>query len=128
MFGREFPPHILGGLGTASYAPTKGMYNNGDRKSPSVIPKPQGDEGRRGFAIIIGANCTPVAWRDVNRDYVEGRIGKVMDPQPYFDLATISTPISNYMRLNDPGMHRIPPADTQTTSSRKSTITRLWPE
>ena len=25
MFGWEFPPHILGGLGTASYGLTKGM-------------------------------------------------------------------------------------------------------
>lgn len=25
MFGWEFPPHILGGLGTASYGLTRGM-------------------------------------------------------------------------------------------------------
>ena len=25
MFGWEFPPHILGGLGTASYGLTKGL-------------------------------------------------------------------------------------------------------
>ena len=25
MFGWEFPPHILGGLGTASYGITKGL-------------------------------------------------------------------------------------------------------
>jgi len=25
MYGWEFPPHILGGLGTASYGLTKGM-------------------------------------------------------------------------------------------------------
>ena len=28
MFGWEFPPHILGGLGTASYGLTKGITNN----------------------------------------------------------------------------------------------------
>ena len=30
MFGWEFPPHILGGLGTASYGLTKGMWECGD--------------------------------------------------------------------------------------------------
>ncbi len=102
MFGWEFPPHILGGLGTASYGLTKGMYNNGDMEISFVIPKPQGDE-EKGFANIIGANCTPVAWRDVNRDYVEGRIGKVMDPQLYFDLRDYIYADFNYMRLNDLG-------------------------
>ena len=30
MFGWEFPPHILGGLGTASYGLTKGLAENGN--------------------------------------------------------------------------------------------------
>ena len=102
MFGWEFPPHILGGLGTASYGLTKGMHNNGDMEISFVIPKPWGDE-EKGFANIIGANCTPVAWRDVNRDYVEGRIGKVMDPQLYYDLRDHIYADFNYMRLNDLG-------------------------
>lgn len=102
MFGWEFPPHILGGLGTASYGLTKGMFNNGDMEITFVIPRPWGDE-EKGFANIIGANCTPVAWRDVNRDYVEGRIGKVMDPQLYFDLRDHIYADFNYMRLNDLG-------------------------
>ena len=102
MFGWVFPPHILGGLGSACYGLTKGMYNNGDMEISFVIPKPQGDE-EKGFANIIGANCTPVAWRDVNRDYVEGRIGKVMDPQLYFDLRDHIYADFNYMRLNDLG-------------------------
>ena len=77
MFGWEFPPHILGGLGTASYGLTKGMHANGDMEISFVIPKPWGDE-EKGFANIIGACNTPVAWRDVNWDYVQGRIGNVM--------------------------------------------------
>ena len=85
MFGWEFPPHILGGLGTASYGLTKGMHNCGNMDITFVIPKPYGDE-EKGFANIIGANCTPVAWRDVDRDYVANRIGKVMDPELYFNL------------------------------------------
>jgi glycosyltransferase, group 1 family len=102
MFGWEFPPHILGGLGTASYGLTKGMHNNGDMEITFVIPKPWGDE-EKGFANIIGANCTPVAWRDVNWDYVAGRIGKVMDPRLYYDLRDHIYADFNYMRLNDLG-------------------------
>lgn len=102
MFGWEFPPHILGGLGTASYGLTKGMHNNGDMEITFVIPKPWGDE-EKGFANIVGANCTPIAWRDVNYDYVESRIGKLMSPQLYFDLRAHIYADFNYMRLNDLG-------------------------
>ena len=102
MFGWEFPPHILGGLGTASYGLTKGMHNNGDMEISFVIPKPWGDE-EKGFANIIGANCTPVAWRDVRREDVEGRIGKVMNPAFYSDLRPHLYADFNYMRLNDLG-------------------------
>ena len=102
MFGWEFPPHILGGLGTASYGLTKGMFNNGDMDITFVIPKPYGDE-EKGFARIIGAGNTPVAWRDVSWDYVENRIGKVMDPQLYFDLRDHIYADFNYLKLNDLG-------------------------
>ena len=102
MFGWEFPPHILGGLGTASYGLTKGMHANGDMDITFVIPKPWGDE-ERGFANIIGTSNTPVAWRDVSWDYVNQRIGKVMDPQTYFDLRDHIYADFNYMKLNDLG-------------------------
>ncbi|MDE6769381.1 MAG: glycosyltransferase family 4 protein [Muribaculaceae bacterium] len=102
MFGWEFPPHILGGLGTASYGLTKGMHANGDMDITFVIPKPWGDE-EKDFATIIGASNTPIAWRDVSWDYVENRIGKVMNPQMYFDLRDHIYADFNYMRLNDLG-------------------------
>ena len=102
MFGWEFPPHILGGLGTASYGLTKGMAQNGDMDITFVIPKPWGDEPKD-FAKIIGANCTPVAWRDVNWDYVESRIGNVMNPQTYYDLRDHIYSDFNYMHTNDLG-------------------------
>ena len=102
MFGWEFPPHILGGLGTASYGLTKGMHNCGNMDITFVIPKPYGDE-EKGFANIIGANSTPVAWRDVDYDYVANRLGKVMDPQLYFQLRDHIYADFNYMRLNDLG-------------------------
>ncbi|MDE5878291.1 MAG: glycosyltransferase family 4 protein [Muribaculaceae bacterium] len=102
MFGWEFPPHILGGLGTASYGLTKGMHANGDMDITFVIPKPWGDE-EKGFAQIIGACNTPVAWRDVNWDFVEQRIGKYMSPQLYYDLRDHIYADFNYMHLNDLG-------------------------
>ena len=102
MFGWEFPPHILGGLGTASYGLTKGMYDNGDMDITFVIPKPWGDE-ERSFARIVGANSVPVAWRDVSWDYVQSRIGNVMDPQLYFDLRDHIYADFNYMGTNDLG-------------------------
>ena len=102
MFGWEFPPHILGGLGTASYGLTKGMWQCGDMDITFVIPKPHGDEDKS-FAKIIGASQVPVAWRDVNREYVDYRIGKLMDPDEYFRLRSNIYADFNYMRTNDLG-------------------------
>ncbi|MDE6464342.1 MAG: glycosyltransferase family 4 protein [Muribaculaceae bacterium] len=102
MFGWEFPPHILGGLGTASYGLTRGMWECGDMDITFVIPKPFGDEDRS-FARIIGTSQVPVAWRDVSREYVESRIGKLMDPDLYFRLRDHIYADFNYMRTNDLG-------------------------
>ena len=44
MFGWEFPPHILGGLGTASYGLTHGLAQQEDMEITFCIPKPWGDE------------------------------------------------------------------------------------
>jgi glycogen synthase len=83
MFGWEFPPHILGGLGTASYGLTKGLSLQPDMEITFVIPKPWGDEDQS-FLHIIGADHVPVVWKDVNWDYVNGRIGKFMSPDDYY--------------------------------------------
>src|SRR5574344_1817942 len=102
MFGWEFPPHILGGLGTASYGLTKGMAQQEDMEITFCIPKPWGDEDRS-FLNIIGMNSVPIAYRDVDWDYVNYRIGKYMDPQLYFDLRNNIYADFNYMHLNDLG-------------------------
>ncbi|HOG36220.1 MAG TPA: glycosyltransferase [Paludibacteraceae bacterium] len=83
MFGWEFPPHILGGLGTASYGLTKGMSLQPDMEITFVIPKPWGDEDQS-FLRIIGANQIPVVWKDVNWDHVNSRIGNFMSPDDYY--------------------------------------------
>lgn len=102
MFGWEFPPHILGGLGTASYGLTKGMVECGDMDITFVIPKPWGDEDKS-FAKIVGANCTPVVWKDVTYQYVEKRIGYYTDPQTYFDMRNHIYADFSYMHTNDLG-------------------------
>ena len=55
MFGWEFPPHILGGLGTASYGLTKGLAQQPDMEITFCLPKPWGDEDQS-FMKIIGMN------------------------------------------------------------------------
>ena len=102
MFGWEFPPHILGGLGTASYGLAEGIHAQGDVDIDFVLPKPFGDEPKQ-FARIIGADCPPVAWRDVSREYVESRIGNIMSPDLYFELRNNIYADFNYKRLNDLG-------------------------
>ena len=62
MFGWEFPPHILGGLGTASYGLTRGMAEQPDMQITFVLPRPWGDEDQS-FLRIIGANSVPVPGR-----------------------------------------------------------------
>ena len=102
MFGWEFPPHILGGLGTASYGLTKGMSQQEDMEITFCIPKPWGDEDQS-FLRIIGMNSTPIVWRDVDWEYVKGRVGSYMDPQLYFDLRDHIYADFNYLNANDLG-------------------------
>ena len=102
MFGWEFPPHILGGLGTASYGMTRGLSKQEGMDIVFCIPKPWGDEDQS-FVKLIGMNSTPVVWRDVSRDYVAERVGKYMDPQLYFDLRDHIYADFNYMHTNDLG-------------------------
>ena len=83
MFGWEFPPHILGGLGTASFGLTKGMSKQQDLEITFVIPKAQGDEDQS-FLRIFSASTVPVVWRDTNWEYVDSKIGKLVNPQQYF--------------------------------------------
>ncbi len=85
MFGWEFPPHILGGLGTASYGLTKGMSMQSDMEISFVIPKPHGDEDTS-FLKIIGACNVPVVWKENSWEHVNNRLGWIMHPDEYFWL------------------------------------------
>jgi glycosyltransferase involved in cell wall biosynthesis len=64
MFGWEFPPHISGGLGTASYGLTKGMTTLDDLEVIFVVPKSWGDEDQS-VVRLIGANKVPVSYKQI---------------------------------------------------------------
>jgi glycosyltransferase involved in cell wall biosynthesis len=51
MFGWEFPPHITGGLGTASFGLVKGLTKQGV-DIIFVVPKAYGDEVEEGFRLV----------------------------------------------------------------------------
>ena len=85
MFGWEFPPHILGGLGTASYGLTRGMAEQPDMQITFVIPKPWGDEDQS-FLKIIGACNVPVVWKENDWNYVNSRLAGRMSADEYFWL------------------------------------------
>lgn len=102
MFGWEFPPHILGGLGTASYGLTRGMALQPDMDITFVIPKPWGDEDQS-FLKIIGAGNTPIVWRDVDSNYVKNRLGEKMSPEEYYKLRDNIYADFSYRGVNDLG-------------------------
>ena len=102
MFGWEFPPHILGGLGTASFGLTRGMAMQPDMDITFCIPKPWGDEDQI-FLNIIGMCNVPIVWRDVQMDYVRERLGKFMDPQKYYDFRDHIYADFSYRYVNDLG-------------------------
>ncbi len=54
MFGWEFPPHIAGGLGTATYGLTRGLAKHGV-EIKMVVPKAYGDEDQR-FVRVVNAS------------------------------------------------------------------------
>ncbi|MDR2138215.1 MAG: glycosyltransferase [Tannerella sp.] len=85
MYGWEFPPHILGGLGTASFGLIRGLSMQQDMDITFVMPKPRGDEDHS-FLKIIGLCCTPVVWREVDRGFVAGRLPECMTVEKYYEL------------------------------------------
>ena len=125
MFGWEFPPHILGGLGTASYGLTKGMSQQDDLEITFCIPKPWGDEDQS-FLRIIGMNSTPVVWKNVGWDYVKGRVGSYMDPQLFYDLRDHIYADFNYLNTNDLGCIEFSGRDTEDGSV--GTRIRVYPD
>jgi len=96
MFGWEFPPHISGGLGTASYGLTKGMAAIDDMEVIFVVPKAWGDEDQS-IVRLIGANKVPVAYkqiyykgtrRPIEKIEVFSKIVPYTDPDDYWKIVS----------------------------------------
>jgi glycosyltransferase involved in cell wall biosynthesis len=113
MFGWEFPPHISGGLGTASYGLTKGMATLDDLEVLFVVPKAWGDEDQT-IVRLIGANKTRVAFREVyykgfrhpiEKIEVSSKIVPYVDPEDFWKIVR-SEVSGNYIhvRTNSNGM------------------------
>jgi glycosyltransferase involved in cell wall biosynthesis len=94
MFGWEFPPHISGGLGTASYGLTKGLSKIPGMKIRFVVPKAYGDEDQRNMEIL-GANGIELNKRVINYEsfleqieYLEvnSKLIPYNDPEEYENL------------------------------------------
>ena len=100
MFGWEYPPHVYGGLATANFGISQGLHAQGDVDITLCLPKPFGDEDRSA-AHIVAMNCVPIAWRDVDYDYVKSRVGNVMDPDYYYRFRDHIYADFNYMHVND---------------------------
>ena len=93
MFGWEFPPHISGGLGTASFGLTKGMSKIPGLQIRFVVPKAHGDEDKS-MMEIVGANDIEVSRKLINYEgflkeieYVEINSSLIpyTDPEEYMN-------------------------------------------
>jgi glycosyltransferase involved in cell wall biosynthesis len=113
MFGWEFPPHISGGLGTASYGLTKGMTTLDDLEVIFVVPKAWGDEDQS-VVRLIGANKVPVAFkkiyykgtrRAVEKIEVSSKIIPYTDPEHFWKV--VSEEVAGhklYIQTNNKGL------------------------
>jgi len=113
MFGWEFPPHISGGLGTASYGLTKGMSSLEDLNVIFVVPKAWGDEDPTRVRLI-GANKIPVAFkqvyykgfrRPIEKIEISSKINPYTDPEDFYKRVNSEVSGQNiFIQTNSKGM------------------------
>jgi len=113
MFGWEFPPHISGGLGTASYGLTKGMATMDDLEVIFVVPKVWGDEDQS-MVRLVGANKVPVAFKKIfykgTRTAIEkievySKIVPYIDPEDFWkQISSEVTGHRLFVQTNNSGM------------------------
>ena len=72
MFGWEFPPHIAGGLGTASYGMTRGLAKHGVEVI-FVVPKAYGDEDAR-FVKVVNASDVETLYGDSRQEDIWNKL------------------------------------------------------
>ncbi|MCQ2199332.1 MAG: glycosyltransferase family 4 protein [Paludibacteraceae bacterium] len=102
MLGWEFPPHVLGGLATASYGLIKGMSLQGDMDITLVLPKPWGDEDQS-FLKIVAANKVPIVWQDPDKNYLEQELEGRMSVEEYYHLRNCICEDNHYIGTNGIG-------------------------
>jgi len=113
MFGWEFPPHISGGLGTASYGLTKGMAAMDDMEVIFVIPKAWGDEDQS-MMRLIGANKVPVAYKQIfyqgarkpiEKIEISSKVVPYTDPEEFWKIVSSEVPEQRMIvQTNNKGM------------------------
>jgi len=95
MFGWEFPPHISGGLGTASYGLTKGLAQLDNIEVLFVVPKAYGDEDTSTVKKIIGASDisisrSKISFQDTEKTFekleVESNLLPYTTPEEFWKL------------------------------------------
>ncbi len=94
MFGWEFPPHITGGLGTASYGFVKGLLKQGADVT-FVVPKAYGDEDTA-INIVNASNIAIHITDEHFKEYqkklhyieINSRLVPYQTPDEYFRLLT----------------------------------------
>ena len=95
MFGWEFPPHITGGLGTASYGLVKGLLKQGADVT-FVVPKAYGDEDKS----IKLVNASDVRLNIYDRHFkeyqknlqyieIDSKLVPYQTPEEYFRLLNV---------------------------------------
>jgi len=86
MFGWEFPPHISGGLGTASFGLTKGLYENGV-DIIFVVPRAYGDEDQSALRIVNAS--------DVRLPFEDVKFREMLEKIEYLEIESSIIPYVN---------------------------------
>ena len=102
MFGWEYPPHVFGGLATANFGISEGLHVQGDIETILCLPHPFGDEDRT-FANIVAMNHVPIVYRDIDNEYLRGRLDNLMDTELYYKLRDNIYADFNNRNVNDIG-------------------------
>ncbi|MCF6366573.1 MAG: glycosyltransferase [Bacteroidales bacterium] len=111
MFGWEFPPHISGGLGTASYGLTKSLSAIKNLEIIFVVPKLYGDEDED-VANLIGASNIVVkqykktltdSWKEhlytfsEKENYIENKKTKLSSTFKTIDFIEVKSKLQPYL-------------------------------
>ena len=86
MFGWEFPPHITGGLGTASFGLTQGLFEN-DVDIIFVVPRAYGDEDQSAIKLVSAS--------DIRLPFEDVRFQEMLEKIEYIEIGSNIIPYVN---------------------------------